>query len=265
MKKWQIFEKECESYLSKIITSNIKIELIGGSNSKESDIQITTTKGTKFFIEIKMSPAQCGQFVLYPNLKTKKFEYSSKNIHHINVFSKMIIEYMNCFFSEFYSASTRGKLILFDGHESIFANWIKQAYSVKNVKYFIINDFIIVPIQEFEKAFFITAKYRVKRSGSSNVSLKNMKNLIDFLTTNFKELQSFKISKNKLFVTTDKNIDKKRFVFQDNNYIVAKREENYEIRKLAKTCNANVIFSIVKKPSYKGITKEEFLAQINSY
>ena len=80
-----------------------------GVNSTISDIFIKTKSEKQFYIGAKHSPAQCGQFVILPDIKTASFEYSVQNVNKINDYAKMIMGHMNAFFDDFCKAELSGK------------------------------------------------------------------------------------------------------------------------------------------------------------
>ena len=84
MEQWEEFEIQCTNYLNKKFGTYAEFIHQGGSDSTIPDILVNTNSGNSFFIEAKHSPAQCGQFVLLPNLETKSFEYSTLNVNCIN-------------------------------------------------------------------------------------------------------------------------------------------------------------------------------------
>ena len=63
----------------------------------------------------------------------------------------------------------------------ILANWIIQIYKDKGVKFFITNNYTILPVERFQDYFDISAKYRTKRSGSRNVGKKNVQLVMDYI------------------------------------------------------------------------------------
>ena len=78
MENWQICETECLKYLKlNFADKYYNFEAKGGSDSKKSDILLTKNGISLFYIEAKMSKAQCGQFVAFPNEGTRIFEYSN--------------------------------------------------------------------------------------------------------------------------------------------------------------------------------------------
>ena len=114
MSTWEQFEIDCTRFLMEQFCEYATFIHQGGSDSTVPDIKVTTKKNKQFYIEAKHSPAQCGQFVLLPNVETRKFEYSRLNSTEINEFSKVIINHMNNNFEEFKEAGTAGKNIEFD-------------------------------------------------------------------------------------------------------------------------------------------------------
>ena len=100
MSIWEEFEKNCVDYLNKKFGSYATFVHEGGSDSTVPDILVHTKNKKSFYIDVKHCPAQCGQFVLLPNIKTRTFEYSRLNATPINKYSEMIIKHMNDSFEE---------------------------------------------------------------------------------------------------------------------------------------------------------------------
>lgn len=76
MSIWEDFEIDCTDYLNKAFGEYAYFIHQGGSDSTAPDILVKTNKGTSFYIEAKHCPAQCGQFVLLPDVKSSTFIYS---------------------------------------------------------------------------------------------------------------------------------------------------------------------------------------------
>lgn len=259
---WKDFEIECTNYLNSQFGSFAKFTHLGESDSTVADIKVNTKNKKEFYIESKHSPAQCGQFVLIPNIKTHKFDYSMLNVNKINKYSSQIIEYMNKNFEEFKEAGTAGKEIKFEGCDDVFSGWIVDYYKSKDVKYFITNNNIIFPIEQFAEFFTVTAKYRTKRSGSSPVGNSNITNVKNYIEKHF-DIQSIDFVGDKIFVNSNEELHNKRFVINGYEYMISRRDDVYEIRKLSNTFNANVIFSIELKPGKQGLTVSQFIALLN--
>ena len=80
-------------------------------------------------------------------------------------------------FDRYKNPGTDGIELLMDN--DLFYSWIGEFYKAKNVKYFIIekdvgnnnmssSNFVIFPIEHFQHYFNVSAKYRRKKSGSTN-------------------------------------------------------------------------------------------------
>lgn len=250
---WKEFEKAAVSYLKNEYGD--LFELKGESNSNTSDI-LFRKEYNDFFIEVKMPEAQCGQFVLIPNREEKKFEYSSKNKTKKNNYTNEIINYMNDNFEKFNISSTSGVDI--NMRNFTFYNWIIEYYKEKNVKFFITQsdkNFIIFPIENFSYYFEVTAKYRMKKSGSSSLSdlSKN-----DFEEALKKANISYKFKG--LDITTDKELDGRKICGENRTYLLRKKDDTlYKVRQLSNTENCNVIFSIKLKANISEKQRKEDL------
>lgn len=260
MTTWNDFEFQCTKYLENNFGKYATFTLEGGSDSTISDIMVTTNSGKNFYIDVKHSPAQCGQFVLLPNIETHAFIYSSKNITPINDYSLRIIKYMNANFDYYKEASSSGKDILMPNGIDTFTNWIIEAYKKKNVNYFITNNFTIFPIEQIKDYFNITAKYRVKRSGSKSVGNKNIPSVLEHINENDYTIYNPRVEGTKLFVSSPYELHNKRFILSYYEYMFSKRDSEYEIRQLSNTFNANVIFSVNLKPNVSGLSANDFIS-----
>ncbi len=262
MPNWENFEIECTNYLNNKFGKYATFIHQGGSVSNVSDILVQTNTGNRFYIDVKHSPAQCGQFVLFANDKERKFEYSSKNNSRINKYAIKIMEHMNEHFDEFKNAGTKGKEIIMENGSQIFSNWVIQSYKEKGTKYFITNDYTIIPIEHFLEFFEVSAKYRRKKSGSGSVG----KSLVGFFERvlsnndahNYK-ITNTRIDANRLFVESSIDLHNKRLIYQQYEYMFSKRNSEYELRKLSNTNNANVIFSIKQIEGKVGMEDLEFI------
>lgn len=264
MKNWEDFEIKTTEFLNKTFGENANFEHLGASDSTVADIKVTTNNDKVFYIEAKHSPAQCGQFVLLPNIETHTFDYSKLNAVPINTYSKQIIDFMNQDFDSFKEAGTKGKEIIMANGAEIFSNWIIDFYKNKNVKFFITNENLILPIEKFSDYFNVKAKFRVKRSGSSSVGSCNLKKITDYINKNFNQTK-IEVVGDKLFVSSSNQLHNLRFVYDGFEYMFSQREDKYEIRKLSNTFNANVIFSIELKSGVSGISIKDFVLFLIAY
>ena len=258
MSTWEQFEIDCTNFLNEQCGEYAKFTHQGRSDSTVPDIKVETKKNKQFYIEAKHSPAQCGQFVLLPNVETRQFEYSRLNSTEINEFSQVIIDHMNNDFEEFKEAGTAGKNIEFDNCQNVFNDWIIKTYKDKGVKFFITNNNVILPIEEFAEYFNVSAKYRIKRSGSSSVGSGNIDKVTEYLKSIFSNIE-LKTTYDKIFIDSNEDLHNKRFVIGRNEFMISKRENNFEVRKLSNTFNANVIFSIELKTNKEGISIADFI------
>lgn len=256
MHNWENFEIACVNYLRENFGDVAEFEECGGSDSTTPDILVKCAKGPRFYIEVKKSPAQCGQFVLFPNSERKVFEYSPQNNSKLNKFSQLIISHMNNDFDAYREAGTKGKAIPITAGDDVFSKWIKEYYGNKGVKFFITNNFNIIPIGKIERYFNVKATYRVKKSGSSAVGERSIIEIISFIKRNYSNVSVCQ-ERGKLFVTSSANLHNTKFLLGGKEYMFSKRGEKYEIRKLSNTRNANVIFSIDYNKTL-GISRSEF-------
>ncbi|MBR4026773.1 MAG: hypothetical protein IKJ01_04355 [Lachnospiraceae bacterium] len=256
---WEDFELDCTEYLNKQFGAYAQFIHQGGPDSTKPDIFVHTSTGNRFYIEAKHTPAQCGQFVLLPNIESGKFEYSTKNDTHLNSYAKMIMEYMNCEFDAFRECGTAGKEIEIQNGQEIFSNWIIEMYKQKGVVFFITNDYVILPIHKFADYFEVTAKYRIKRSGSDAVGKTRSLEILEYIKSNSYLIDAYQIEGKKLFVESNQNLHNLRFVYRMNEYMFSLRDNKYEVRKLSNTYHANVIFSIKAQGKKEGISDSAFI------
>ena len=256
---WENFEIECTDYLNRKFSEYATFIHQGGVNSTVSDIFVKTKSEKQFYIDAKHSPAQCGQFVLLPDIETSSFEYSMQNVNKINDYAKMIMGHMNEFFDDFRKAGSAGKDIKMENDSKIFSDWIIQSYKEKGVKYFITNNFVILPIEYFSDYFNVTAKYRIKRSGSGNVGKDRIPSVLNHIAIIEYMISDKRIDGGKLFVKSPQNLHNKRFIYQQYEYMFSQRGAEFEVRKLSNTYNANVIFSITQIEKKYGLTDAEFI------
>lgn len=246
MASWQNFELECYNYLNKTYGNICDFKYWGKSDSTKSDIMVTTQDDV-FYIEVKESTAQSGQFVLIPDKDKKEFIFSNKNKTKPNEFTNIITESMNTDFDRFNDAGTAGQKI--NINKNIFSQWIIDYYKAKNVKFIITKSFeyIIFPIDKFADYFDIVATYREKKSGSSGLAKKYYSDVLLKLNSIYPNIQSH-IYDSKLFVNYPSNISGKCFVHDGKEIFLSdKGSGEYEVRQLSKTRNKNVIFSLSLK------------------
>jgi hypothetical protein len=237
---WRNFEEECATYLND--NYGKKFQLRGNSDSTVSDIYFKNGK-IEFYIEAKMPNAQCGQFVLFPDLINRQFVYSPKNRTQENEYSMMIIEFMNKNFDLFCDSGTAG--IAINMPQIVFYNWIINYYNDKDARFFITKDYskyIIFPIENFSKYFNVSAKYRKKKSGSSSLNNANKADFEIALKRSGIEYDLVGLE-----VYSSENLDGIKVSGDRFDYMFRENGDSYKVRRLSNTVNANVIFSIELK------------------
>lgn len=253
VENWKICEKECFEYLKKNFSSEkFTFEANGGSDSTKSDILLKKNGILCFFIESKMQEAQCGQFVV--RQEKNRFVNSENNRHQKNLVEDVIIDKMNETFDEYANPGTGGKNLNLD--KSYFYEWIYNFYKSKDVKYFIVeklvgennlssDNFVIFPIQHFHKYFVVTGTYRVKKSGSTHPSQTNVLEIETCLNDEKISHSSITFKNNKAYIKLPEKKEKFQLKGIKYNYqFNPESNNNFEIRRLSNTNNANVIFSI---------------------
>lgn len=263
MKPGEQFELHCYEYLKNVYKTNeTDFHHEGGMNSTKSDIAAIKNGEIDFYIEAKDASAQSGQFVLLPNEDKKVFVFSPRNHSKPNEMTDIIINYMNHDFQRFNNAGTAGQSLDID--TDVFADWIVKHYKNKNVKYIISrnDDYVIFPIRKFGQYFSITAKYRIKKSGSGKPAKRDIPKITQTIQKYYSTAK-FSQAEKKLFVTLSEKADKTRFLLGKYTYYLSKQNlDNYEIRRLSNTYNMNVIFSIDLMKSQDEKDLEEFKSNL---
>ncbi len=127
---WQNFEIDCIKYLNSKYSRFAKFIHYGGSNSYMPDIWVETKTNQTFGLEAKQCPAQCGQFVLLPNIATREFNYSHLNFTPFTKNATIIMYHMNMNFDAYKEAGTKGTEIIFERCKTVFANWVIEYYKI---------------------------------------------------------------------------------------------------------------------------------------
>jgi hypothetical protein len=112
--------------------------------------------------------------------------------------------------------------------------------------------------------FDISATYRIKRSGSADVPQREREQIIREIKNIFPNSCEKQIAGDKhLYLEPDENMKNARFEFDGSEYYINASEKGYVVKKLSKTCNRNVIFSIslIKE---NGLSKDDFISFLTS-
>ena len=258
MAQWLDFEEKSTQYLNNNFGDWASFRHLGSSDATVPDISVKTKTGKNFYMDAKLTPAHCGQFVLLPNVAKRCFEFSKLNKTELTPQVEAIIKHMNADFDAYKEAGTAGKVIdLKDGGKT-FSEWIIATYSKKGTEFFITNEYVILPLYDFEKHFEVSATYRIKRSGSRSVGKRTAISVLQYIIKHGYPITDGKVVEDKLFVFSSAQLHNKRFVFGDSEYMFSWRDDKYEVRRLSNTFNANVIFVITKK-QHRGLSKAEFV------
>ena len=264
MQRGEEFEIESCKYLNETYGSEtITFEHLGGMDSTKPDIAVIKNGNIQYYIEAKASAAQSGQFVLKPDVKTRKFIFSSRNKSIKNEMVDAIIKYMNSNFDQYKDAGTGGEKINMDNE--IFSKWIIDHYEKMNVKFVISefnSSFVIVPIRKFADYFDITATFRIKKSGSREPAKKDITGITNLIRTTYPNV-TFSTEDDALFADINSAVINNEFIFGQYTFQLSYRENNrYEVRKLSNTRNKNVIYSIKAKRSQNDDDLCEFRSQL---
>lgn len=265
MRPGEQFELRCCEYLKKYYeTGEAEFYHMGGMDSTKSDIAVIKNGDIRFYIEAKDTLAQSGQFVLLPDEERGIFVFSPKNRSKPNELTDIIVDYMNDDFDRFNHAGTKG--VALDIDTDVFAKWIVEYYIRKNVKYVISYDgeYVIFPIRQFARYFKISAKYRIKKSGSGEPAKRSIPIVTQCIRERYASAKFRQFGK-KLFADISERVVEDKFEMGKYTYYLAERGfGEYEVRKLSNTYNMNVIFSVELKRRQDENDLEEFKYDIYS-
>jgi hypothetical protein len=245
VKAWELLEIKCGEYLHNTYygSNNLQFKVAGGSNSNTSDIQVIKDNKCGLDIECKSSNAQSGQFVLFVDEANKKFIYSPKNKTPYDDAVKLVISEMDSKFDECCVSSANDLPIA----NEVIVNWVKNHYiNTKHSKYGITesnNEFIIFPISKMDEYFDFTAQYRVKKSGSSRPSKRNVAE-ISILLESLDSNAHIEFVNRDCFATFNYHQDEFVLSGEKYRYKFSKESDRYKIRRLSNTYNANFIVTI---------------------
>ena len=96
------------------------------------------------------------------------------------------------------------------------------------------NRFLVINLDDIDKVFNINTIVRNKKSGSAKLPKKYYKEVSDFLNVNIVDG----------FFTDKPFTDKEIFELNDYRIIIRDKGDKFEVRKLGKTSNSTVIFSL---------------------
>jgi len=247
MVKWEIFEKQSTDFLNKFFNANnIRFQNSGGSDSTNNDILVFKDNKHISSIEAKLSPAQCGQFVL---INKGNDEYIlSDNMVYQNRYTHEILKNID------FKDLEKNSIYVLEINQSLLSKWVAHHYETKGVDFIITSNSLdsfhaIIPISDMSSFFSFSCVLRKKRSGTRNIPKKGRDGIINLLNNHLKELKlsNYNIvnEESGVYLTTAKNtsIEKTNLYF-NQFFLSIESENNYKIKKRASTNNPNVIFSL---------------------
>lgn len=256
LEKWQQSELECVEYLKRVYgMAGVVFGHKGGSDSSQSDIQLLVNGSSRFYIEAKSAAAQCGQFVVLDENGT--FVYSPKNkVQPASNYSKRFIEIMQTNYDAYKSCGRSG--VEFPRQNKPLAyDWVKDYYKHKKAAFVIVekelgkveaSNFIIFPLEKFDSYFDITAKYRVKTSGSNNPNVGDVAEIKQVLKANDYTVSKDEFDGSHYYIYCSGLANKKQLLGATHRWqFNLESFGKYQVRKLSNTNNANVIFEISLK------------------
>jgi len=267
MKNWEKFEQQASEYISSIINNHdFKVIKAGGSDSSSNDINVLYKGSPSFSLEAKLSPSQCGQFVLIES-PDGKLALSDKMVYN-NKFTIEIIKRIDN------SKLNTSSLVNLDVEQSLLVDWVKFHYHTKKVMFLITSNSLntfhaIIPIKDLANYFDFRCVLRKKRSGTRGVAKRDRENALTLLNKHLK-----KISLNHLAILDEdsgiyilnptKEGLKKNELYFDKYFISNSDPKKYEVKVRANTNNLNVIFSLQYKGPFVDCGIKEFLEYIKN-
>lgn len=257
MNRGEEFEIKCFEYLRRKYPTK-EFERKGGMDSTVPDIAVMKNGKIEYYIEVKDPKAQSGQFVLLPNDSTRTFVFSPKNKSEQNEMTDIIIGYINSDYDRFNNAGTAGEQIDID--ETVFLKWIVDHNRDRLVKYYMsfYNGYVVFPIRKFADYFDVSAKFRIKKSGSSDTPQKKKETVKNTIKNHYNSAV-FSDDGKALVVELNEKVDVDRFSIGDYTYYLSIMDNGkYRVRQLSNTYNMNVIFAISLKKKQDPADLKEF-------
>lgn len=273
---WMQFEIDCTDYLNK--TYGKFFDHKGGANSYLSDIECKKP-GHNFFIECKMPKAQSGQFVLKPDFATKSFAFSTKE-PSAGIWAQAIQKYLSD--EKVFDKVVNGKE---DVNQFIptlvLIQWVKKAMIQKRVKYVIsarvnakyTGDFkvLLIPVEQIQNYFDISASYRFKYNGSSELSASDRSaSMLGIIQSNFGgsnlrwEVDGSLKSDSALRLSGN-NSTSFGATNQSRGFSIREIAHNtYKVNKLSNSGSMTLAFSITQRPTILETMIDQNIAKFES-
>jgi len=247
MKKWEIFEKDATKYLEEQkLNDSFLFSNLGSNNSTAPDIK--AFKHT-FNIEVKLSPAQAGQIVVTNN--NNAFAFSKNSVNQEIDETTVIIKHLNKYYNKY---SIENPIPITGINETLYS-FIKSQYIIKGNTWIISADNekisdaklkCLVPINEIQDNFNVSATLRRKKSGSSSMPKSQLESAKKIILSAC-QTSKFTVENGKNIVSSYTGKDR----LNHNVYLSKKDDCKYEIKKLSSTNNLNVVFELVLKKGCK--------------
>ena len=249
--KWQDLESKGAMFLNNLFPC-VQFTGSGGSDANESDIIVTNQYGKNLFtIEAKMTPAQAGQITV---IDDESFALSEQSRNPDNPYNNQIIAYLNENYHNFSPAGRTGQALNIP--ENILINWVKHHYHSKGNTWILSiakdstlskSSLTLVPINELERYFTVNSVFRIKQSGSQNVSKTRREEAIQAIQEAYPSINiatDIVFDDKKMYLTAYIGSGKQRL---NNGYFIgARKDEKYVItrRNMTENPNPNIMFEI---------------------
>jgi len=249
--KWQDLESKGAGFLNTLFPC-VQFTGSGGSNANESDIIVTNQRGnTLFTIEAKMTPAQAGQITVVDD---GSFALSEQSSNPDNTYTDQIINYLNDNYHNLSPAGRTGQALNIP--ENILINWVKHHYRSKGNTWILSiaknsilskSSLTLVPINELERYFTVNSVFRIKQSGSQNVSKTRREEAMQAIEEAYPSINrdtDIVFDGKKMYLTAYIGPGKQRL---NNGYFIGAIKDNRYVitrRNMTENPNPNIMFEI---------------------
>lgn len=249
--KWQDLESKGAEFLNTLFPC-VQFTGSGGSNANESDIIVTNQRGnTLFTIEAKMTPAQAGQITVVDD---GSFALSEQSSNPDNTYTDQIINYLNDNYHNLSPAGRTGQALNIP--ENILINWVKHHYRSKGNTWILSiaknsilskSSLTLVPINELERYFTVNSVFRIKQSGSQNVSKTRREEAMQAIEEAYPSINrdtDIVFDGKKMYLTAYIGPGKQRL---NNGYFIGAIKDNRYVitrRNMTENPNPNIMFEI---------------------
>lgn len=262
------FEFKCARYLRKQYPDH-KFTVKGGNNKMFSDILVDDS----FYIECKMTEngkkkvgAQSTGFgIKLVEDGNKKFFECSETADQSDAAAK-IMDYINNNLDSFIKLTEpHSSKVMFDLDANIFADWISDYYTKKNVKFFITalgNEYSIFKntADNLLKYFDITAFARYYSNGSKDLPLSQREDIVAGLKKQC-AISSTTFNGKQTIIKVKNAIDQHYFDVCDTKVYLSDKNQKpneYRVMKISGVGSPRILFSLHTKASQDAKDLEQF-------